>query len=167
MILNEYGPHICILTGVGAATRNLPEFPGYSGIAQIGTNAFGGVAMLYQKHLKYKIIENELNFILTEVETPQDTVLIGAVYVPPGQMPPFQSFNNYKNRPFYILGDFNAKHTSWKCEKNNTSGVHLQNWLEETGCDIIAPKQPTSRRSAAIIDFGITHDASEWNTEVL
>jgi hypothetical protein len=42
LLLNDNKPHICILTGVGAAARKLPEFLGYSGISQIGiTNTPG------------------------------------------------------------------------------------------------------------------------------
>ncbi|CAM4851190.1 unnamed protein product, partial [Rotaria magnacalcarata] len=32
---------------------------------------------------------------------------------------------------------------------------------------MILPDKPTSRRSDAIIDFGLTHDATGWHTEVL
>ncbi|CAF1326623.1 unnamed protein product [Adineta steineri] len=83
ILLNEHKPNICILTGVGAASRKLPEFVGYTGISQIGTNSYGGVAILHENFLKCKIIDKELNFILIEVETALKPILIGAVYVPP------------------------------------------------------------------------------------
>lgn len=167
LLLNKYKPHICVLTGVGAAAKKLPEFAGYTGVAQIGTNSFGGVAFLYQKHLKCEILERERNYLSIELQTPLEKLIIGAVYVPPNSLPPFQLFNKCKNKPFYILGDYNTKHVSWGCSYNNTSGVHMANWLEATGNDLISPNRPTSRRSDAIIDFGITHDSTGWNTEVI
>jgi hypothetical protein len=167
VLIAAHKPHICILTGVGTATMNLPTFPGYTGISQKGTNSFGGVAILYQNFLKCKVIEKALNFLLVEVETSNENVLVGAVYVPPGSLPPFQLFNKCRNKPFYILGDFNAKHTTWGCSKNNTSGIHIFEWLEATGNELIIPQKSTSKRSDSIIDFGITHDAEGWNTEVL
>lgn len=167
ILLNKYKPHICILTGVGAATKNMPKFPGYAAHAQQGTNYFGGVAILCQEDLNCKIIKKELNFLLIELQTPVEPVLIGAMYVPPGSLPLFQEMNECNNKPFYVFGDFNAKHTAWGCEKNNTAGIHINSWLEATGNDIIAPSKPTSRRSSAVIDFGLTHDATEWNSEVL
>lgn len=167
ILLNEHKPHIFILTGVGAASKQLPQFNGYDGMAQIGTNAYGGVAILYQKHLKCKMIEKELNFLLIELQTPTIPVYIGAIYVPPGSLPPFNIFNNCASKPFYIFGDFNAKHTYWNCNENNTSGVHIIDWIEETGNDLILPTTPTSKRSKSIIDFGITHDSNGWSTEVL
>ncbi|CAF1278068.1 unnamed protein product [Rotaria magnacalcarata] len=167
ILLSVNKPHICILTGVGTATKNLPSFPGYVGIAQKGTNPFGGVAILFQNILKYKVIEKDLNFLLVELETANETVSIGAVYVPPGSVPPFQLFNKCKHKAFYIFGDFNAKHTTWGCNKINTSGVHIFDWLEATGNDLIIPQKATSKRSNSIIDFGLTHDATGWNSEVL
>ena len=52
LLLARHKPHICILTGVGIATRKLPAFHGYTGIAQSGTNAFGGVAFFHRNLLK-------------------------------------------------------------------------------------------------------------------
>ena len=167
LLLNETKPHICILTGVGAAARRLPEFPEYTGISQIGTNSFGGVAILYRKSLKCKTIEVDLNFLLIEIQIAKEPIYVGAVYVPPGSLPPFQLVTKYANKPFYIFGDFNAKHTLWGCKQNNTSGVHTINWLEATGNDMIVPNSITSRRSDSIIDFGISHDATGWNSQVL
>ncbi|CAM4779410.1 unnamed protein product, partial [Rotaria magnacalcarata] len=55
----------------------------------------------------------------------------------------------------------------WNCKSNNTCGVHLLNWFETTGNEIIASTKPTSKRSDAIIDFGITNDSNGWTSEVL
>ena len=65
------------------------------------------------------------------------------------------------------MGDYNAKHTTWGSNKNNTSGIHIFDWLEATGNELITPQKATSKRSNSIIDFAITHDASGWKTEVL
>lgn len=165
-LLSQNNPHICILTGVGNATNNLPCFPGYTGIGQVGTNAFGGVAILYQSALKCEIIDKEFNFILSQFEINKESVLIGAIYVPPKTLPPLQLFNKCKNKPFYIFGDFNAKHTTWKCEKNNTSGTHMFQWMEATGNEMITPNKAISKRSNAIIDFAVTHDAEDWNKQM-
>ena len=82
-------------------------------------------------------------------------------------VPPFQLFNKCKHKAFYIFGDFNAKHSTWGCNKINTSGVHIFDWLEATGNDLIIPQKATSKRSNSTIDFGLTHDATGWNSKVL
>ncbi|CAF3343542.1 unnamed protein product, partial [Rotaria sp. Silwood2] len=100
-------------------------------------------------------------------ETIPERTLIGAVYVPPGKSPPLHLFSKCRNKPFFIFGDFNAKHSSWDCDINNDSGNQIASWLEQTGNSMILPNKSTSRRSNSIIDFGLTQDASGWITEVL
>ncbi|CAF2747679.1 unnamed protein product [Rotaria sp. Silwood2] len=166
-LLSTYHPHVCILTGVGTAVNKNIIFPNYNTIAQAGTNAYGGVMILYQHYIKCKIIEKTLKFIIIELLLSPNPIYIGAIYVPPSSLPPFQLISKYQSKPFYLFGDYNAKHTNWKCKRNNTSGVQLQNWLETAGNEMITPTKSTSRRSESIIDFGITHDASGWASEVL
>ncbi|CAF4061927.1 unnamed protein product, partial [Rotaria magnacalcarata] len=159
LLLSNYQPHICILTGVGTAIHKQIKFPNYHSISQPGTNSSGGVVILYQFHIECKVVEKYLNFLMIKLTSNHDDIHIGAIHVPPNSVPPFQLLSKYQNKSFYIFGDFNAKHKNWGCKMNNTSGVHLLNWFESTGNEIIAPTKPTSKRSDAIIDFGITHDA--------
>ncbi|CAF3370823.1 unnamed protein product, partial [Rotaria sp. Silwood2] len=113
---------ICILTEIGKAVmKKIPHFPDYNTILQEGTNAFG------------------------QIETIPEPTSVGAVYVPPDSTPPFQFFTKCSNKPFYIFGDFNAKHTDWGCEGNNGSGNQIVSWLELTGNEMIIPDKPTSR----------------------
>lgn len=167
ILIRNYQPHLCILSGVGAASRKLPYFPGYTGIAQPGSNAFGGVAIFHKESLKCQVVDRETNFLVIETSIVDITIKIGAIYVPPASSPPTHLFTKYKDDFFVIFGDFNAKHRQWNCPKNNTSGNELYRWLEESGMEVIAPMEATSRRSDAIIDFGITHDSSKWKIEVL
>ncbi|CAF2110486.1 unnamed protein product, partial [Rotaria magnacalcarata] len=167
LLIASHQPNICILTEIGAAIRKQIKFPNYNTIAQHGTNAFGGVIILYQQHLKCKIIDTEANFLMIELTTNSEAINIGAIYVPPNTLPPFTLLAKYHKKPFYIFGDFNAKHTDWGCKTTNTSGSHLRNWLESTGNVMITPTKSTSKRSNAIINFGITHNASDWTSEVL
>ncbi|CAF1374937.1 unnamed protein product [Rotaria sordida] len=105
--------------------------------------------------------------IHNEIQLTPNPILLGVVYIPPGSLSPFHLFTQCFNKPVFIFGDFNAKHISWNCMSNNVSGNHLVSWLEQTGNEMIFPSKPTSRRSDAVIDFGITHDANGWNCETL
>ncbi|CAF4730825.1 unnamed protein product, partial [Rotaria sp. Silwood2] len=146
VLVNNHSPQICILTEIGKAVmKKIPQFPDYNIILQEGTNAFGGVAFLIHKSIKYKIVTRELNFLLIEIETIPEPTCVGAVYVPPGSTPPFQFFTKCSNKAFCIFGDFNAKHTDWGCEGNNGSGNQIVSWLELTGNEMIIPDKPTSR----------------------
>ncbi|CAM4855057.1 unnamed protein product [Rotaria socialis] len=167
ILINNYRPHLFMLTGVGTATRNLPTFQDYSGVAQSGSNSYGGVAILYNSKLKLTVIEKEENFLVMEMLLNSEIIKVGAIYVPPSSYPPFHLLSKYTDHPFIFCGDFNAKHVDWNCIKNNTSGNQLAQWIENSGVEIINPGKATSRRSEAIIDFGITNDASGWQTEDL
>ncbi len=52
-------------------------------------------------------------------------------------------------------------------KKNKPSGLHLYNWLEATGNELIVPNKATSKRSESVIDFGITHLAIEENSHFI
>ena len=168
VILNNHTPQICILSEIGkAAIKAVPNFPNYKLIVQERTNSFGSVAILIHQSIHFKVVNRELNFILIEIETTLKPILIGAIYVPSGTNPPFHHFTKCYKKPFYIFGNFNAKHTDWGCETNSANGNQIAAWLEQTGNEMIIPNKPTSRRSGAIIDFGLTHDAEGWYSEVI
>ncbi|CAF3167810.1 unnamed protein product, partial [Rotaria sp. Silwood2] len=137
-------------------------FSGYNGIAQPGSNSYGGVAILYSSKLKVKIVEKEINFLVVEIDIAGELVKIGAIYVPPLSYLPFHLCEKYINQAFIFFGDYNAKHTDWNCPKNNPSGNQLFKWLERSGVGVVYPNKSTSRKSEAVIDFGITNDANDW-----
>ncbi|CAF1147274.1 unnamed protein product [Rotaria magnacalcarata] len=166
-LISTYIPQICILTGVGSKIKNPPNIPFYNWICQEGTNAFGGVAIIIHNSLKTKTIVQAPNFILIELTVLSETILIGAIYVPPGSSVPFNLLETHVSKNFYIFGDYNAKHSQWRCNTNNSSGNELKSWLDEKGYQLIAPIKPTSKRSDAVIDFGITNDATRWRSETI
>jgi hypothetical protein len=167
ILLSSYTPKITILTGVGKQIRNLRSVPGYYWEFSFGDNSFGGVAILIHHSIKSKVIEKAENFLMLEIQTMNDTALVGGVYVPPRKRPPLHLFEKYLDKNFIIFGDFNAKHAQWNCDINNTSGNQLKDWLDRNGCDLVHSSKPTSKRSESIIDFAITFDGSGWKAEVL
>ncbi|CAF2200092.1 unnamed protein product [Rotaria magnacalcarata] len=147
ILLTTYTLQILILTGVGSKIKQLPKISDYYWISQEGTNAFGGVAILFHKTLKTKLITQKRDFLLVELDILSKPILLGAVYILPGKSIPQDIFDTYVDKSFYIFGDYNAKHTDWFCTNNNASGVQLRNWLDNTGREMIYPNQPTSKRS--------------------
>ena len=167
ILLAKYLPHICILTGVGAAIERNITFPNYNSMSQEGTNAFGGVMILTHRSINCSLIAKETNFIRIEIPLTQETIHIGGIYVPPGSLPPLHLMTANDDSDYVLFGDFNAKHTEWNCTRNNTSGNHLLSWLKATGTQLIAPTKPTSKRSEAVVDLGIVKDSNGWTAEVL
>lgn len=58
-----------------------------------------------------------------------------------------------------IIGDFNAKHTSWFCKNNNINGKISHELLNKNNYSLIAPDKytlhPTNRGQPSIVDFAI------------
>lgn len=133
ILISTYTPQICILTGVGSKIKDLAKQNSYYWLSQTGDNAFRGVAMLIHKSIETKIIKKRNNYLLVEVNVKPKAIIVGAIYVPPDKTFPCDIFEELLNKPFYVFGDYNAKHTDWLCEKNNTCGNQLKNWLLETG----------------------------------
>jgi hypothetical protein len=167
ILLSYHSPHIVILTGVGKQIRHLPKIPYYYWHSQEGNNSFGGVAILIQQKLRSTVLKRSINFLLIELEISNQKINIAAVYVPPKNIPPFELFPTHDNKNIIIFGDFNAKHQEWGCGKNNTSGNHTKEWLENEGWNILYPLKPTSKKSKSIIDFAIGQDINGWNAETL
>ncbi|UJR12216.1 hypothetical protein I4U23_016393 [Adineta vaga] len=49
----------------------------------------------------------------------QQVIYLGAIYIPPGTVPPFQLIAKHTDKKFFIFGDYNAKHSEWRITKNN------------------------------------------------
>ncbi|GFW05705.1 RNA-directed DNA polymerase from mobile element jockey [Trichonephila clavipes] len=56
-----------------------------------------------------------------------------------------------------LVGDFNAKHTSWGCPVSDTRGNKLYHYIMNKNIDVLAPPTPTrfGTASATIIDYAL------------
>ncbi|CAM4908212.1 unnamed protein product [Rotaria socialis] len=151
LLLSLYCPHVCILTGVGKQIRRLPYVPNYKWFSKEGNNSFGGVACLIQNEFTTTISDESENFLLLKIELGNENIYIGAVYIPPNHTPPLYLFDKHKENDIYIFGDFNAKHESWQCEKNNVSGNILKEWMEENGFEGITVENKTVKDNQKIV----------------
>lgn len=84
--------------------------------------------------------------ILT-VETPQYCVT--SIYKPPNVPFAFDKPANFKKqRPNFILGDFNCKSTAWGYRETDNNGADLESWAETHDFQLIHdPKLPSSFNS--------------------
>ncbi|GFY03239.1 hypothetical protein TNCV_1171991 [Trichonephila clavipes] len=73
----------------------------------------------------------------------QEPFLVASIYVPPG--PNYRNlgadldgiFNIFKSA--FLVGDYNAKHTSWGCNYSDTRGNYLLRYITNNNLDLIAP----------------------------
>ncbi|GFX01439.1 hypothetical protein TNCV_1864131 [Trichonephila clavipes] len=98
--------------------------------------------------------------MLTPID--HEPILIGSTYIPPA----YEHFRNLNaaldhifnsNNMTILVGDFNAKHTSWGCPVSDTRGNKLYQYIINNNIDVIAPPTPTSfgTASATIIDYAL------------
>ncbi|GFU99884.1 probable RNA-directed DNA polymerase from transposon X-element [Trichonephila clavipes] len=84
--------------------------------------------------------------MLTPID--HEPILIGSTYIPPAN----EYFRNLNaaldpifnsNNMTILVGDFNAKHTSWGCPVSDTRGNKLYRYIMNNNIDVIAPPTPT------------------------
>ncbi|GFW53057.1 RNA-directed DNA polymerase from mobile element jockey [Trichonephila clavipes] len=128
----------------------------------------GGTAILIKNNISHYHVSTPP--LLTGVEatlitiTPidYDPILIGLIYFP--------AINNYFrnlgaaldaifnfNNKTTLVGDFNAKHTSWGCHCSDTRGNIIYSYIVNNSIDVLAPPTPTrfGISSASIIDYAL------------
>ncbi|GFR08060.1 uncharacterized protein TNCT_545391 [Trichonephila clavata] len=89
-----------------------------------------------------------------------DDIHMASIYYPPGSSTSLGDdldiiFN--LNKPAILIGDFNAKHTSWGCSRSETRGNRLYSYITRKNIDLFAPTTPTryGTASASIIDYAL------------
>ncbi|CAK9813872.1 RNA-directed DNA polymerase from mobile element jockey [Anthophora plagiata] len=116
------------------------------------------------------MIKNNLNVNVISIPTPDDsteliaveivnvqpTITIAACYKPPSETLRLQKWNqlieNLQSRDnFVLMGDFNAKHATWNCNKNNPTSNNLHALIEFN--DIFLHNTETTTRIGQSVQF--------------
>ncbi|GFV73697.1 probable RNA-directed DNA polymerase from transposon X-element [Trichonephila clavipes] len=80
--------------------------------------------------------------MLTPID--HEPIIIGSTYIPPS----YQNFRNLGvaldpifniNNITILVGDFNAKHTSWGCPVSDTRGNRLHHYVINNSIEVLAP----------------------------
>ncbi|GFS61594.1 probable RNA-directed DNA polymerase from transposon X-element [Trichonephila clavipes] len=80
------------------------------------------------------------------------SIIISETLVPPS----LDTIFNFNSKTI-LVGDFNAKHTSWGCHCSDTRGNRLYNYIVKNSIDVLTPPTPTRYgiNSASIIDYAL------------
>ena len=148
-LFNNNSNHHSILKGFELITSNRKHKRG------------GGVGLLIRNNLKIKLIESESNenfeFIAVEFQNLEEKTLIVSAYTPPSSKTNFEFLNTFssKFKNIIILADFNAIHTSWGCNFDNSKGRKLREILDENNLILLNDNRPTFTRSKNVLDLAI------------
>ncbi|KAL7403374.1 hypothetical protein ABVT39_028188 [Epinephelus coioides] len=128
----------------------------------------GGVALLIKRPVVYHETTISLNpeqaqnneFVTARVKlSPNSSMLLMSVYCPPGVTPSTHLFQEtlLKEKTVVIMGDFNAKHSSFNNKSTNQSGIILNNIIEQFDLVLLNNDEPThyssSYNSVDILDL--------------
>lgn len=151
----------------------LPSACGYNIVRLDKSNHSGGLLFIIKNTINFSVIDYdqtqlfEVGAVKINSSTP---FIIYLVYCPGGSADQVLITNHFKNElkdmsrnslPFFILGDFNAKHRSWNCVRNNKSGRLLFEFINNNPLFLNYPDthsyNPTSTRmSPSTIDLMVT-----------
>jgi len=126
---------------------------------QKGSNAFGGVLVATHRSIpvhRVSSFNNDCNLIVLDIGNSSNKLQLATCYSPPNENLPVNLFNEIirRNPNTILLGDLNAKHTSWSNTLGNQKGRLLFEWLSENDFQVINNNfVPTSTRSNAVIDL--------------
>lgn len=98
------------------------------------------------------------NLIVADIFNLDRTYTLAVVYSPPSEPVPIAVLDHLYdyNRNLILIGDFNARHSSWHDVVTNPQGQRLANWIDaKDNLHVFNSAQPTSARSDAIIDLVI------------
>ena len=116
---------------------SLPNTNGYNIVRLDKSNHSGGLLFIIKNSISFSVIDYQLTqlfevgVVKINAMTP---FLLYLVYCPGGTADQARISSHFEselrsmctgNVPFFVLGDFNAKHRSWNCTRNNKSGKLL------------------------------------------
>ncbi|GFX34055.1 probable RNA-directed DNA polymerase from transposon X-element [Trichonephila clavipes] len=140
---------------------NIPNYRCYRTDRTHPAPGRGGTAVLIKNCIPHYHVPTPPQFTGVEATlimlTPKDhePILIGSTYIPPindyfrNLGAALDTIFNITNMTI-LVGDFNAKHTSWGCPVNDARGNRLYRYVVNSGIDVIAPLTPTRTPSFEI-----------------
>ena len=112
------------------------NFQGYKcyRIGRGPTAISGGVLILGKDHIDSQAVGTKIG-----------KYIIVAAYLPPGKKPEHSELEKiFKcGDKVLVMGDLSAKHKNWNCERANTSGKLLSEYLNKKSYVILTPDHPT------------------------
>lgn len=173
----KHNVDVMLVNETKLSKNKLSAVPGYTIIRQdrLGTTVGGGLVIVVKNTINYQEInEVKLNSIET-LGIKINNINIYTVYIRPtinnklnkiDKLELAQLINS--NRSVILVGDFNAKHTTWNCKSNNFNGKVVYEFANQNNLSIIAPDNftlyPTNGGLPSTVDFAILKNIQYSNT---
>ncbi|GFY00858.1 putative RNA-directed DNA polymerase from transposon X-element [Trichonephila clavipes] len=155
--IDKHAPDIFLIQETHLRPEHSFKIPNYSCYRNDRTHPApgrGGTVILIKNCTSHYHVPTPLQFTGVELTLimlapiDHEPILIGSTYIPPVN-DYFKNLNaaldpifNYNNMTI-LVGDFNAKHTSWGCTVSDTRGNRLHRYITNNNIDVLAPPTPT------------------------
>lgn len=132
--------------------------------------ASGGIAIFIKNNIPcYEVNINNLQSAEAHGIKLENNILIISLYVPKKLIKSDLDIIFNLNSKIIAAGDYNAKHKSWNCFRNNANGTTLFNYVERKTLTIEAPNDFTlfpfnSKAKPSIVDLTLLKNITNHNT---
>ena len=134
----QHDPDVILLNSTGMTTNHPPiKIYNYTTYATNRLDeAHAGIAIAIKNNIRHKLYDNyETDVLTVTIETNNGPIDISTTYIPPRQgylyAPDMLKILNSPRQSF-IIGDFNAHHPTFRYNRTNTTGRHLNDVLQLT-----------------------------------
>lgn len=139
----------------------------YQAIRKDKDSNSGGIVILVKNGVPFKEVKISDKIAIENIGIKlASNIHVIAVYNSPSREFTTQELEgllNVGNR-VVVMGDMNARHTSWNCHTNNTAGRVLYNYSLKNNCSILFPDEPThypvNGTTPSTIDIGINKNVT-------
>lgn len=171
-------------------TTNSPDFAfqNYTSIRNDRDTHLGGLLTLMKTSINFKELDlgktKLLEYTALSIEGKSRFIILN-VYLPGGARPPkirahlekdLQHLLLKYDVPLLLMGDLNAKHTTWNNRKSNTAGTILHNFVSNHNFTVLCPPNatyvpPTAKKTPSTIDLLVVNNkvnvSRPWTKTVL
>lgn len=171
LLLERYKIQIASLNETFFSAKQNPFFQNYALYRNDRTDSRGGgVALLIHRTLKHRLLPitktSLIENLSAEVLINNRRITVTTAYSP-RYAPTFQNdiiALTPDNKEFILMGDFNAKHCSWNCLRNNSAGNVLNNLQQTRNFFVFNPPNPTlyphqRNRNASTVDLILSNSS--------
>ena len=147
---------ICVCETFLKPNMSIPLIPNYNYLRKDRTRCrLGGLLIFYKKNLLVKNVNIPDTSILetlgVEIQVRNQSCYIILVYLPGGTKTKHIKDHYYHDlrlltslrKPYFLVGDFNSSHKSWRCLRNNTAGKILFDTCKNSNFFINYPNDHT------------------------
>lgn len=122
------------------------KIKGYECLRKDNPNAEGGVLILIKNDVPYYEVDvpRTLRFDAVGIQLEDKTIVYGVYNSPRNRLSQRDLADVFRTgNKVIIVGDLNARHTSWNCHRNNGSGLELQSYTSRNNRVIMYPPNHT------------------------